>query len=210
MKHKYIAIEGNIGAGKTSLATQIASDFNGKLILEEFADNPFLPKFYENPERYAFPVELSFLAERFSQLKKELTNQDLFHERVVSDYFLSKSIIFSKANLDPDEYDLFVKTYHIMHSSLPHPDLLVYLYLDYDKLKENIQKRGRPYEQNIEEEYLAGIQKSYFEFIRQQQHMPVLIIDTNDVDFVNSHEDYQRMISLLEKDYSKGVHRLKA
>jgi deoxyadenosine/deoxycytidine kinase len=210
MKHRYIAIEGNIGAGKTSLATQIASDFNGKLILEEFADNPFLPKFYESPERYAFPLELSFLAERFSQLKKELTNQDMFHERVVSDYFLSKSLIFSKANLGTDEYDLFVKTYHIMHSSLPHPDLLVYLYLDYDKLKENIQKRGRPYEQDIKEEYLAGIQKSYFEFIRQQQNMPVLIIDTNDVDFVNSKSDYQRMISLLEKDYPKGVHRLKA
>lgn len=210
MKHRYIAIEGNIGAGKTSLATQIAADFNGKLILEEFADNPFLPKFYESPERYAFPVELSFLAERFSQLKKELTNQDMFHERVVSDYFLSKSLIFSKNNLDPDEYDLFVKTYHIMHSSLPHPDLLVYLYLDYDKLKENILKRGRHYEQNIEEKYLAGIQKSYFEFIRQQQHMPVLIIDTNDVDFVNSKSDYQKMVALLEKDYSKGIHRLKA
>lgn len=204
-----MAIEGNIGAGKTSLSTMIAEEINALLILEEFNDNPFLAKFYDEPKRYAFPLELSFLAERFSQLKKELSQPDLFREHIVSDYFLSKSLIFSRANLEGDEYELFSRMFYLILQQLPKPDLLVYLYLDVEKLKENIKKRGRSYEQNIEAEYLMSIQKNYFEFIRQQNDQRVLIIDTNEVDFVNNPDDYQKIKKLIDADYPLGIHHMK-
>ena len=208
MRHRYIAIEGNIGAGKTSLSTLMAEELGAQLILEEFADNPFLPKFYEDPKRYAFPLELSFLAERFSQLKKELSQPDLFREHVISDYFLSKSLIFSRANLEGDEYELFSRMFYLILQQLPKPELLVYLYLDVDKLQENIKKRGRPYEQSIPSEYLLNIQKSYFDFIRQQKEMRVLIIDSNQLDFVNNPEDYQKIKEIIDRDYELGVHHV--
>nr|MBC8147774.1 deoxynucleoside kinase [Bacteroidota bacterium] len=147
MKYNYIAIEGNIGAGKTSLSTRIAEQFNAKLILENFEDNSFLPKFYKEPDKYAFPLEMSFLAERYQQLKDRLTDQDLFKSFTISDYFINKSLIFSRKTLQKDEYLLYSKLFEIIISSLPQPDLLVYLYLDIDKLKSNIIKRGRLYEQ---------------------------------------------------------------
>jgi len=206
--HKYIAIEGNIGAGKTSLSTMLAKDIGAKLILEEFADNTFLPKFYEQPERYAFPVELSFLSERFSQLKRELNTSDLFTPVIVSDYFISKCQIFAKNNLNKDEYDLFLKMFEIVESSCPKPDLLVYLYLDVADLKQNIRKRGRAYEQNITEEYLENIQKQYLEFIRQHEHLRVLIIHTRGLDFVNRMEDYQLLKRLITAEWSAGIHRI--
>ncbi len=209
MRYRYLAIEGNIGAGKTSLSTMISEEINALLILEEFADNPFLAKFYEDPKRYAFPLELSFLAERFSQLKKELSQPDLFREHVVSDYFLSKSLIFSRANLEGDEYELFSRMFYLILQQLPKPELLVYLYLDVDKLKENIKKRGRPYEQSIESDYLMSIQKSYFDFIRQQNDQRVLIIDTNGIDFVNNPADYNKIKEIIDQDYSIGIHHIK-
>lgn len=208
--HRYIAIEGNIGAGKTSLAKRVAADLSAKLVLEEFADNTFLPKFYEQPDRYAFPVELSFLSERFSQLKREMNTTDLFSPVVVSDYFINKCQIFARNNLNKDEYDLFLKMYEIVLGTCPKPDLLVYLYLGVDDLLKNIQKRGREYEKQITGEYLTNIQNQYLEFIRQHEDMRIVIIGTEGLDFVNSESDYQYMLNLIQKPYSPGIHRVKA
>jgi len=199
--YEYIAIEGNIGVGKTSLATKIAADYNGQLVLEEFAENPFLPKFYENRERYAFPLELSFLSERFAQLKSVLATKDLFKEIVVADYFIHKCLIFSKANLQGDEYDLFSKMYSIIEQSLPKPDLLIYLHVDTGQLLQNIKKRGRDYEQNIKAEYLEEVKESYFSFIKQHRNLNILTIDVTGLDFVNSVSDYQKIIAIIE-DFS--------
>ncbi len=210
MRYDYIAIEGNIGAGKTSLATRLAADFSGKLVLEEFADNPFLPKFYEDRERYAFPLELSFLAERFSQLKEILASRDLFNNLIIADYFISKSMIFSKANLKGDEFELFSKMFHIIEASLPAPSLLVFLHLNSDKLIENIQKRGREYEQKIAPSYLMEVEKSYFKFIKQHRKLRVVVIDTNDIDFVANEEDYQKIVSIIQQDHPRGITLLKA
>lgn len=206
MRYNYIAIEGNIGAGKTSLATLIARDYNAKLILEQFEENSFLPKFYEDPATYAFPLEMSFLAERYQQLKDRLTKQDLFHDFTVSDYFINKSLIFARKTLKDDEFLLYSKLFNIINQAIPKPDLLVYLYLDINKLKSNIIKRGRSYEKDIDLVYLEKIQSSYFDYIRQQQGMRVLIIDTNSVDFVNSPKDYERIVKFLNMDHSIGIH----
>lgn len=206
--YRYTVIEGNIGAGKTSLATLYAAHIGAKLILEEFAENTFLPRFYENPERYAFPVELSFLSERFSQLKKELVTPDLFAPSVVADYFISKCQIFARNNLQKDEYDLFLKLFEIVEAGIPRPDLLVYLYLPVEKLQENIRKRGRSYEQKISDTYLENIQRQYLEFIRQHGGLRVVIVDTTAVDFVRNSNDRQRIFDLLNSDWPVGVSRI--
>lgn len=208
MRYNFIAIEGNIGAGKTSLATKISEQYNAKLILEQFDDNPFLPKFYSEPDKYSFPLELSFLAERYQQLKERLASQDLFKSFTISDYFINKSLIFAQKTLQSDEYMLYSKLFNIINDSLPKPDLLVYLYLSVDRLKQNIKNRGRNYEQNIESQYLEKIQAGYFEFIKQQQNMRILIIDTNGVDFVNNADDYNKMSNVIFKDYDIGINRI--
>jgi deoxyguanosine kinase len=209
MLYNYIAIEGNIGAGKTSLATKISEEHNAKLILEQFADNPFLPKFYEKPEQYAFPLELSFLAARYHQLKDELTRQDLFKTFTITDYFINKTLIFAQKNLQADEFSLFTKLFYIINTTLPKPDLLVYLYLSIDNLKRNITRRGRSYEQNMEKEYLVKIQSGYLDFIKSQQNMRILIIDTNNIDFVNNIKDYNLIKdTILNKEYDTGVTRI--
>jgi deoxyadenosine/deoxycytidine kinase len=206
--YKYIAIEGNIGSGKTSLATRISNDYNAKLILEQFEDNSFLPKFYEDQARYAFPLELSFLAERYQQLKDLLSNQDLFKDFTISDYFINKSLIFSRKTLQSEEYKLYHKLFEIISQMIPRPDLLVYLYSSVERLQANIKKRDRSYEQNIEDDYLEGIQQSYFDFIKHQEDLRILIIDTNDIDFVNKPSDYAKIVDAIFQDYSIGVHRI--
>lgn len=208
--YRYIAIEGNIGAGKTSLAARLASEMNARLVLEEFADNPFLPKFYENPDRYAFPLELSFLSERFAQLKKEAALGDMFTPAVISDYVISKCQIFAKNNLQEDEYSLFLKMYELVESSVTKPDLMVYLYQDIDRLLLNIKKRGREYEQNIEPDYLRNIQHQYMEFIRQHSDQRVLIIDTTGIDFVEQESHYALLKQLILMPRPKGVTRISA
>lgn len=207
MKYNFIAIEGNIGAGKTSLATRISNDYNAKLILEQFEDNSFLPKFYEEPDKYAFPLEMSFLASRFQQLKDQLGPQDLFKSFTISDYFIIKSLIFARKTLAEDEYNLYTRFFNIIYQQLPKPDLLVYLYLETPKLQKNIHQRGRPYEQGIKDEYLDKIQHGYFEFIKQQMDLRILVIDTNNLDFVNNESDYNKIARLIENDYSIGIHR---
>ncbi len=208
MNYNFIAIEGNIGAGKTSLATLIASEFNAKLILEQFEDNSFLPKFYEEPDKYAFPLEMSFLASRFQQLKDQLGPQDLFKSFTISDYYIVKSLIFAEKTLPEDEFKLYTRFFNIILNQLPRPDLFVYLYVKTPKLQENIKSRGRSYEQNIKDDYLEKIQEGYFEFIKQQTKLPILIIDTNNIDFVKSTDDYKKIVSAINKDYKPGVHRI--
>jgi len=195
-RYNYIAVEGNIGAGKTSFATMVSQDFNAKLILERFKDNPFLPKFYDDQSRYAFPLEMSFLADRYQQLSDDLAQYDLFKDFVISDYDVFKSLIFAKITLQEDEYSLYQKLFNLMYKELVKPDLYVYLYQNTERLLENIKKRGRDYEQNIQQDYLANINKSYLSFIKSQPALNVKIIDISELDFVNNREDY---LSLLGK-----------
>ncbi|EDP98200.1 2-amino-4-hydroxy-6-hydroxymethyldihydropteridine diphosphokinase [Kordia algicida OT-1] len=198
-RFNYIAIEGNIGAGKTSLATKIAEDFNGKLILERFADNPFLPKFYEDNSRYAFPLEMSFLADRYQQISDDLAQLDLFKDFIVSDYDVVKSLIFAKVTLQNEEYKLYRKLFDIMYKEIPKPDLYIYLYQNTERLLKNIKKRGRDYEQKIPSEYLEKINNGYLEFIRTHKDLNVKIIDVSDLDFVANANDYQKIISEIHE-----------
>ena len=191
----YIAFEGNIGAGKTTLTTKIAEDFNAKTVLERFADNPFLPKFYEDQRRYAFPLEMSFLADRYKQLSDDLAQFDLFKELIVTDYHSCKSLIFAKITLTEDEYQLYRTLFDIVNREVPKPDLYVYLYQNSECLLQNIKKRGRSYEQEIPAIYLDKINSGYLDYIQSQTEMNVLIIDVSDRDFVKNQGDY---ISVLE------------
>ena len=207
-RYKYIVIEGNIGAGKTSLAKMIASDYNARLLLERFADNPFLPKFYENPSRYSFPLELSFLADRYQQLKDEVGSLDMFSPFTVADYYFNKSLVFASSTLEKEEFNLYRQIFHIIHNSLPKPDLYVYLHVKPENLLVNIGKRGRDYEKKITLEYLTGIQESYFNYFRQNPSYRYLVIDTNNIDFVNSMDDYRKIIAeILGKDHPTGITR---
>ena len=189
-KFNYIAIEGNIGAGKTSLATKMSQDFNAKMILERFADNPFLPKFYEEPQRYAFTLEMSFLADRYQQISDDLSQLDLFKDFIISDYDVFKSLIFSKVTLPEDEFKLYRKLFYLMYKDIAKPELYVYLYQNTERLQQNIKKRGRDYEQNIENEYLEKINTGYLEFLKTQKDFNVKIIDISDRDFVENRADY--------------------
>ncbi|APG65437.1 2-amino-4-hydroxy-6-hydroxymethyldihydropteridine diphosphokinase [Tenacibaculum todarodis] len=197
-KYNYIAIEGNIGAGKTSLANLISNEFNAKLVLERFADNPFLPKFYEDNERYAFPLEMSFLADRYQQLSDDLAQFDLFKNFIVSDYYIFKSLIFAQVTLQKDEYKLYRKMFDLMYKEITKPDLYVYLYQNTGRLLANIKNRGRDYEQNIEAEYLQKIHDGYSNFIQTQQDLNILTIDVSDLDFVNNPEDYQTILRKIK------------
>jgi len=208
MKYNYIAIEGCIGAGKTTLAEMLATDFNAELILERFADNPFLAKFYKEPTHYAFPLEMSFLTDRYQQLKTLLSTRDLFTDLVVADYFIDKCAIFSKNNLQQDEYNLFLKVYEIISDFLPKPDILVYLYNTSENLLNNIAKRGRAYEQEIKAEYLESIQENYLTFFKQRAQFPILCIESHTLDFVNCIEDYHKIKMLFQREYEVGINRI--
>lgn len=199
-KFNYIAIEGNIGAGKTSLSTQISHDYNAKLILERFADNPFLPKFYKEPQRYAFTLEMSFLADRYQQISDDLSQLDLFKDFIVSDYDVFKSLIFSKITLPDDEFKLYRKLFYLMYKDIAKPDLYVYLYQNTNRLKENIKKRGRSYEQEIEPAYLEKINAGYLDFLRNQKEIKTKIIDISDKDFVKNRQDYLAVIDEITRD----------
>lgn len=195
----YIAIEGNIGAGKTTLTTKIAEDFNAKTVLERFADNPFLPKFYEDQNRYAFPLEMSFLADRYQQISDDLAQFDLFKDFIVADYHIFKSLIFAKVTLTDDEYRLYRKLFEIIYREMPKPDLYIYLYQNTDRLLENIKQRGRSYEQEIPAEYLEKINKGYLDYIKSQADLNVLIIDVSERDFVKNQEDYVYILNEIKK-----------
>jgi len=205
MKYHFITIEGNIGAGKTTLSHLISRHFNARLILEEFADNPFLPKFYENPKLYAFPLELFFMAERFKQLKDLIQQKDLFQSVTISDYLFTKCLLFAKVNLPDDEFRLYQRLFEIIHQQLLQPDLLIYLHTPVHKLQENIKKRKRPYEQNIPDEYLFNIQETYTHYIKQH-NIKTLFIDASNADFLGNEKHIQTVIDALEKEYEDGQH----
>jgi deoxyadenosine/deoxycytidine kinase len=206
--YNFIAIEGNIGAGKTTLATRLSADYNARLILERFEDNSFLPKFYEQPDVFAFPLEMSFLADRYQQLKDRLPMQELFSGFTVSDYFIDKSLIFARNNLKTDEFSLYSRLFHIISAFLPRPDLLVYLYLDIPRLKSNIALRGRGYEQQISPDYLEEIQQGYFSHFKSLPEQRILVIDTNYIDFLENEKDYGTFLDILSRDYSPGITRI--
>ncbi len=196
-KFNFIAIEGNIGSGKTSLVHKITSDFNAKCILERFADNAFLPKFYEDQARFAFPLEMSFLADRYKQLSDDIAQYDLFKEFVVADYHISKSLTFAKVTLPEDEFVLYRKFFNVIYKEMQQPDVYVYLYQNTERLLQNIEKRGRDYEQDIQPEYLENINKGYVEFIKSQPHLNVKIIDVSELDFVKNRKDYLSIIQQI-------------
>jgi deoxyguanosine kinase len=205
---QFLVIEGNIGSGKTSLAEMLAKDLNAKLILEQFADNPFLPKFYSDPERYSFPLELSFLADRYNQIKKEVINLDLFQPTVVADYYFSKTAIFASNTLKPDEFHLFRQIFDMVSENIPKPDLYVYLHSDTQNLLKNIKKRGRAYEKEITSGYLNGIRDGYFAWFKKITLFPVLIIDISHIDFVDNYTHYQLIKEVIFKNkYKFGINR---
>jgi deoxyguanosine kinase len=209
IKYNYVVIEGNIGAGKTTLASKIADQFNARLILERFADNPFLPKFYSDPEKYSFPLELSFLADRYRQLKEELVAQDLFKAFTIADYYFMKSLVFAASTLTGDEYNLYRQIFYIIYGTLPKPDIYVFLHLRPERLLLNIEKRGRNYEKSISREYLKKIEESYFSFFRQNPENRYLIIDINEIDFVGNETHYRKIIDTIFYDeYPTGVNRV--
>lgn len=198
-QYNYIAIEGNIGAGKTTLATKIAEDCNAKLVLERFADNPFLPKFYKDQNRYAFPLEMSFLADRYQQLTDDLAQFDLFKDFIVADYHIFKSLIFAKVTLQEDEFRLYKTMFDIIHRETAKPDLYIYLYQNTERLLANIKKRGRSYEQEIPAEYLEKINRGYLDYIKTQTDLNVLVIDVSDLDFVKRQEDYVFLLARIKE-----------
>lgn len=209
IKYNYVVIEGNIGAGKTSLATRIAEEFNARLILEHFADNPFLPKFYENPDKYSFQLELSFLASRYKQLREELAPQDLFSTFTIADYYFMKSLVFAASTLKGDEYNLYRQIFYIIYGALPKPDIFVYLHLKPEHLLQNIEKRGRLYERSITAEYLKKIEESYFSFFKQNPENKYLIIDITGIDFISDENSYRKLLdSIFLNDYPEGMNML--
>lgn len=195
----FIAIEGNIGAGKTTLTNRLAQDFNAKTVLERFADNPFLPKFYEDQPRYAFPLEMSFLADRYQQISDDLAQFDLFRDFIIADYHIFKSLIFAKVTLSEDEYRLYRKLFDIIYREMPKPDLYVYLYQNTERLLANIKQRGRDYEQEIPAAYLENINRGYLDYIKSQPDLNVLVIDVSELDFVKNQQDYIHILEEIQR-----------
>jgi len=207
MNYHFITIEGNIGAGKTTLSHLLARHFNARLVLEGFADNPFLPKFYENPKLYAFPLELFFMAERYKQLKDLIQQKDLFQSITISDYLFTKCLLFAKVNLPEDEFRLYQRLFEIIHQQLLQPDLLIYLHTPVSRLQKNIKKRNRPYEQNIPDEYLFNLQQTYTHYIKDH-NIKTLFIDASNADFIGNEKHLKVVIDALEHDYEQGQHYL--
>ncbi|HEV8083803.1 MAG TPA: deoxynucleoside kinase [Chitinophagaceae bacterium] len=207
MKYNFITVEGNIGAGKTTLAHLLSKHLNARLILEEFADNPFLPKFYENQQQYAFPLELFFMAERYKQLKDLLRTKDMFQNVTISDYLFTKCLLFAKVNLPDEEFLLYQKLFDIMSPQLIQPDLLIYLHAPVSKLKENIRKRNRTYEQAIASEYLFSLQETYTQYIKQH-NIKTLFIDASTADFLGNEQHLKAVLDALDKDYDDTQHYL--
>lgn len=205
MQYKFITIEGNIGAGKTTLTKILSKRLNARMILEGFEDNPFLPKFYENPAQYAFPLELFFMAERFKQVTEIVNAANLFQSVTISDYLFIKCLLFSKVNLTEEEYKLYHRIFDIIHKQLIFPDVLIFLHAPITKLRENIQKRNRDYEQNISDDYLLHIQEAYLTYLQQQEHtMRILMVDSTKADFIGNENHVQAILDALDQDYAPG------
>ena len=207
MKYSFVTIEGNIGAGKTTLANILSKKLNARLILEEFADNPFLPKFYEKPEQYAFPLELFFMAERYKQLKELLQMKDMFQSVTVSDYLFTKCLLFAKVTLPEEEFKLYQKLFEIINPQIVQPEILIYLHSPVGKLQENIKKRNRNYEQSIPNEYLLSLQETYTQYIKQH-HIKTLFVDASNADFINNESHVRIILDALDQEYDQGQHHI--
>jgi len=205
MKYNFVTIEGNIGAGKTTLAHLLSKHFNARLILEEFAENPFLPKFYDNPAQYAFPLELFFMAERYKQLKDLLQTKDMFQAVTISDYLFTKCLLFAKVNLADEEFRLYQKLFDIINPQIVQPDILIYLHCPVNKLQENIKKRNRDYEQAIPNDYLFSLQETYTQYIKQH-NIKTLFVDSSNADFLGNELHLNKIIDALDKEYENGQH----
>jgi deoxyguanosine kinase len=205
MNYQFITIEGNIGAGKTTLAHLLSKHFNARLILEGFADNPFLPKFYENPKQFAFPLELFFMAERFKQLKELLQQKDMFQTITISDYLFTKCLLFAKVNLPNEEFRLYQKLFDIMNPQIIQPDILIYLHTPVNKLQANIKKRNRSYEQAIPNDYLFSLQETYTQYIKQH-NIKTLFVDASNADFLGNELHLKTIVNALDKEYDDGQH----
>lgn len=209
MNINYLVIEGNIGSGKTTLTNMIAKKFGARMLLEGFEDNPFLPKFYKEPDKYAFPLEMAFLADRYNQLSKNVPEFELFSSFVVSDYYFAKSLIFAANTLSKDEYNLYQRFFHIVYDRIPKPDLYVYLHVRPENLLKNIRKRGREYEQTISMEYLSQIESGYFHYLKERADFPIVLIDMDNVDFVASRGDYEKILGIIfDTEFSPGINRV--
>jgi deoxyguanosine kinase len=207
VNYNFITIEGNIGAGKTTLAHLLSKHFNGRLILEQFADNPFLPKFYDNPGQYAFPLELFFMAERFKQLKELIQQKDLFQNVTISDYLFTKCLLFAKVNLPEDEFRLYQRLFDIILQQVIQPDIVIYLHAPVNRLQENIRKRNRSYEQKIPDDYLFNIQETYTNYIKQH-NVRTIFVDVSNADFLGNEKHLNTIINALDRDYPQGQHYL--
>lgn len=203
--YQFIAIEGNIGTGKTTLCEGMQARFGCNLVLEQFTDNPFLPVFYKNPERYAFPVELFFMTERHKQLQAHFAEPDLFSTFTVSDYFFLKTLLFAKKNLNDEEYRLFQRLFQVLNAPFPKPELLVYLHRPIEVLVKQIEKRGRSMEDYITPAYLENIQSAYFDFFKTNPAFPVLVIDMGDLDFVQEPALLDKLYETMGQRHSAGV-----
>lgn len=199
----HIAIEGSIGVGKTSLARILASDINAKLVLEEFEENPFLSDFYKNTERYAFQTQLFFLLSRYRQ-QQELVQIDMFSKTLISDYMFIKDRLFAALTLNEKEMSLYDSVARILEKNVLMPDLVIYLQADTDKLMENVISRGRDYEKTIEWKYLDALSQVYNEYFFRYDKSPLLIINTNEIDFVNNEDDLAEVKKFIQTP-GKGV-----
>ena len=209
LPHPFIVVEGNIGAGKTTLANMLSKGFNRRLILEQFADNPFLPFFYENPDRYAFPVELFFMTERHKQLQEELSQIQLFENGIIADYIFLKTLLFARHTLKAEEFRLFTRLFNILSTNFPKPDLLLYIHQPVHGHLENIKTRGRTYEQKMDPDYLLRIQQAYFDYFRTVSDIPIVVLDVQDIDFDAKEAHYQLIVQLLQNTYEPGMHQVR-
>jgi deoxyguanosine kinase len=205
----FVAIEGNIGTGKTTLCHQLEADMGCTLILEQFTDNPFLPFFYQQPERYAFPVELFFMAERHKQLQEHFAQPELFQRATVADYFFVKTLLFAKNNLNDEEFRLFQRLFGVLNGTFPKPDLLLYLHRPVDILLRQIEKRGRSMEQHISGDYLLSIQEAYFEYFKTETELPIVVLDLGEADFQGDPAVFARIKGLLSQSFAPGLQQIR-
>ena len=190
LPYRFIAIEGNIGTGKTTLCQLLQKHLGCALVLEQFTDNPFLPFFYKQPERYAFPVELFFMTERHKQLQEHFAEPDIFQQATIADYFFVKTQLFARNNLSETEFRLFIRLFSVLNAGFPKPDLLIFLHRPVDVIMSQIKKRGREIEKDISEEYLESLKTAYFEYLKNELDIPILLLDLDDIDYVNDHERF--------------------
>ena len=206
LAYPYIVVEGNIGVGKTTFCRKLQEKYDARLILEQFSDNPFLPYFYENPERHAFSVELFFMTERHRQLQEELMQGDLFNQQIISDYIFIKTLLFAKNNLNEEEYRLFNRLFHVLNAHFKKPDLVIYLHRPVSNLLNQIKKRGRTFEMEMSATYLENIQKAYFDFFKTTPEYPILVVGINDLDFEDDTLAFELLNNLLLQTYDTKVH----